>query len=101
MCSRRTLTSTLLWLPNAPTTPGNWFDANLIWNALAPLIQRIDSLHAVTDFCAFYGPECVGLTLSLSALTLAGVVVFKRVSDGAARMPAPQRQRTPVLTPDI
>jgi len=74
--------------------------ADLVWNAFDPLLQRVDALHAVTDLCAFYGPECLGLVLSLSALTLAGVVALRRTGKRSVRVPDRRHPTTPMLRPD-
>ena len=74
--------------------------ADIIWRAFDPLLQRIDSLHAVTDLCAFYGPECLGLTLTLSVFILTGVVIFTRTSDNAEPDPNRPQHTAPMLSLD-
>lgn len=71
--------------------------ADLVWNAFDPLLQRVDVLHAVTDLCAFYGPECLGLVLSLSTATLGGVVMYRHATDKATRDPDYRKQTAPIL----
>lgn len=65
-------------LPSSPS--------DLIWRALAPLVQQLEALGQALDVCAVYYPWCVGCATGLALLLLTGLVVQEARNGGDERV---------------
>lgn len=60
-----------------------------MWRALAPLVQQIEALGQVLEFCAAYYSWCAGCAAGLALLLLAGLAV-QEARDAASEDGCPE-----------
>lgn len=49
--------------------------SDLMWRALAPIVQQFEAIHRVLEVCVTYYVWCVGCAIGVALLLLGGLVV--------------------------